>query len=132
MKNTKIKWLIYVMAIGLFLSACGVRESDREGTKAEAAETIETSLENSPEETEPDAVSSEETGTDAESPEKTGAGETASGESSACSVCPASMEYRPANRDSTMVRTGSSIKLRENIAFFMVAILGCHLSRSLY
>ena len=80
MKNTKIKWLIYVMAIGLFLSACGVRESDREGTKAEAAETIETSLENSPEETEPDAVSSEETGTDAESPEKTGAGETASGE----------------------------------------------------
>ena len=80
MKNTKIKWLIYMMAIGLFLSACGVRESDREGTKAEAAETIETSLENSPEETEPDAVSSEETGTDAESPEKTGAGETASGE----------------------------------------------------
>ena len=91
MKNTKIKWLIYVMAIGLFLSACGVRESDREGAaRAEAAETIETSLENSPEETEPDAVSPEETGPDAVSPEKTesdaenqektGAGETASGE----------------------------------------------------
>jgi len=80
MKNTKIKWLIYVMAIGLFLSACGVRESDREGTKAEAAETIETSIENSPEATDPDAVSSEETGTDADSPEKTGAGETASEE----------------------------------------------------
>ena len=80
MKSSKIKWLIYVMAIGLFLSACGVRESDREGTKAEAAETIETSLENSPEETEPDAVSPGETESDAESPEKTGAGETASGE----------------------------------------------------
>lgn len=75
MKNTKIKWLIYMMVIGLFLSACGVRESDREGTKAEAAETIETSLENSPEETEPDAVSTEETGPDAESPGETESGE---------------------------------------------------------
>lgn len=80
MKNTKIKWLIYVMAIGLFLSACGVRESDHGGTKAEVAETIEPSSENSPEETEPDAVSPGETESDAESPEKTGAGETASGE----------------------------------------------------
>ena len=80
MKNTKIKWLIYVMAIGLFLSACGVRESDHEGTKAEVAETIEPSSENSPEETEPDAVSPGETESDADSPEKTGAGETASGE----------------------------------------------------
>ena len=81
MKNTKIKWLIYVMAIGLFLSACGVRESDREGAaRAEAAETIETSSENSPEETEPDAVSPEKTESDAENQEKTGAGETASEE----------------------------------------------------
>ena len=80
MKNTKIKWLIYVISIGLFLSACGVRESDHEGTKAEVAETIEPSSENSPEETEPDAVSPGETESDADSPEKTGAGETASGE----------------------------------------------------
>ena len=81
MKNTKIKWLICVMAIGLFLSACGVRESDREGAaRAETAETIETSIEDSPEETEPDAVSLGETESDADSPEKTGAGETASGE----------------------------------------------------
>lgn len=79
MKNTKIKWLIYMMAIGLFLSACGVRESDREVAGAEAADTIEASLENSPEETGPDAETPAETESGAVSPKKTDSGETEPG-----------------------------------------------------
>ena len=97
MKNTKIKWLIYVMAIGLFLSACGVRESDREGAaRAETAETIETSLENSPEETEPDAVSPGETEPDAESPGETESGETEPGADSSAGQRDFDLEMVPA------------------------------------
>ena len=96
MKNTKIKWLIYMMVIGLFLSAFGVRKFDREGTKAEAAETIETSLENSPGETEPDAVSTEETGPDAESLGETESGETEPGADSSAGQRDFDLEMVPA------------------------------------
>ena len=71
MKNIKIKWLICMIVIGLSLSACGVQGPNHEGTKGEAAETIEVSSENSPEETGPDAESLGETGPDVESPEET-------------------------------------------------------------